>query len=319
MARAAGPSSCLGAEGAGPVHGEDSGREDTTPDMGPTLTTGSLLRLVLSAGVALLLGYAALCLLVYWRQATLVYFPEPSIRVDPSDVGLTFRDLELTTADGERLHAWAIPPVDPGAPWVLFSHGNGGNMSHRLERALILHRIGVGVLFYDYRGYGRSTGIPSEEGLGRDAEAAWGWLAGEEKVPPGRIVLMGESLGGGVTTSLAARHRPAGMILESTFTSAADLGAELYPWLPVRLLSRHRYPSRDRLADMDFPKLFMHSPQDDVIPYHHGRDLFEAAPEPKEFADLAGGHNASTAAQGPTYVTTVSDFLRRATAAPSGR
>ena len=270
----------------------------------------------LGAALSAAAAYGILCLLVYTRQASLVYFPERAVRVKPADVGLPVREVELTTEDGERLRAWAIPPEDPRAGWILFSHGNGGNMSLRLERALVLRRCGVGLLMYDYRGYGESTGTPSEEGLARDAEAAWRWLVDDQGIPAGRVVLMGESLGGGVTTGLAARHRPAAMILESTFTSAVDLGAEVYPWLPVRLLSRHRFPSRDRLAGMDFPKLFMHSPQDDVIPYHHGRELFEAAPEPKEWADLVGGHNAGTAAQGPGYVRTVSDFLRRSVGAP---
>lgn len=272
------------------------------------------LGVILSATAA----FGALCLVVYSRQASLVYFPLRQVQVRPADVGLPSRDVELTTEDGERLRAWAIPPEAPQAPWILFSHGNGGNMSHRLERALVLRRCGVGLLLYDYRGYGESTGTPSEEGLTKDAEAAWRWLVEDQGVPPERVVLMGESLGGGVTTALAARHRPAAMILESTFTSAVDLGAELYPWLPVRLLSRHRFPSRDRLAGMDFPKLFMHSPEDDVIPYHHGRELFDAAPEPKAWFDLVGGHNAGTLAQGPGYVQALTEFLQRSLKAWKG-
>jgi hypothetical protein len=276
-----------------------------------------LFAVFLGATLAALAAAGGLCFLAYAFQGSLVYFPTREVRLSPHDVGLAYRDVALLTEDGERLRAWAISPQVPDSPWILFSHGNGGNMSHRLDRAVALHRCGVGVLLYDYRGYGQSTGTPTEEGLTLDAEAAWQWLVREQGVPPRRLILMGESLGGGVTTALATLHRPAGIILESTFTSAVDLGEEVYPWFPVRRLLRHRFPNRERLAGMDFPKLFMHSPDDDIIPYHHGRDLYQAAPEPKQWVDLVGGHNAGVAAQGPGYIETVSDFVQRVTAPPS--
>lgn len=267
--------------------------------------------MIVGTVLALAAGYGSICLLTWLRQDGLIYFPDRTIRVTPSDMGVRFEDQEIATADGERLHAWVVPADDPQAPWVLFCHGNAGNLSNRVERAVVFHRMGVNALLFDYRGYGRSTGTPSEAGLTRDAVACWNWLVTARNVPPARIVVMGESLGGGVATALAVQHQPAGLILESTFTSAVDLGAEVYPWLPVRLLSRNRFESRDRLARIAGPKLFLHSPEDDVIPYRHGRALYEAAPEPKEFADLSGGHNVGTLAQGPTYVATVSDFLGR--------
>lgn len=269
--------------------------------------------MIVGSTLAVLAGYGSVCLLTWLRQDGLLYFPDRLVRMTPSDMGLAYRDQEIATVDGERLHAWIVPAADPEAPWVLFCHGNAGNLSNRVERALAFHRMGANSLLFDYRGYGRSTGTPSEAGLTRDAEACWKWLVEERRIPPGRIVVMGESLGGGVATALAAGHAPAGLILESTFTSAVDLGAELYPWLPVRLLSRNRFESLGRLARIGCPKLILHSPDDEIIPYRHGRALYEAASEPREFADLAGGHNAGTLSQGPTYVATVSDFIRRAT------
>lgn len=267
--------------------------------------------MILGSVLAVLAGYGSLCALTWLRQDGLIYFPDRTVRVTPSDMGLTYEDLELTTADGERIHAWHIPAADPQAPWLLFCHGNAGNLSNRVERAMVLNRMGVNLLLFDYRGYGRSSGVPSEAGLTRDAQACWNWI--RERTGPERIVVMGESLGGGVASALAAENRPAGLILESTFTSAVDLGAELYPWLPVRMLSRNRFDTRSRLPRVGCPVLVLHSPEDETIPYAHGRALFEAASEPKQFADLVGGHNVGTLAQGPAYVATVSDFVRRVT------
>ncbi len=269
--------------------------------------------MILKAVVSALVAYATMCLLIYLRQGSMLYYPGRSVRVTPADVGLGYRQLDLRTADGERLHAWAIPARQADAPWVLFSHGNAGTMSNRLDRALMFHRGGVSVLLYDYRGFGASTGRPSEGGLRLDAQAAWRWLVDEQGVPPRRVVLLGESLGGGVTAHLASLHRPGGMILESTFTSAVDLGTELAPWLPVRLLARDRYPVRQLLAGMDFPKLFLHSPQDEVIPYRHGQALFEAAPEPKAWADLVGLHDVGLEVRGEAYARPVLDFVMRVT------
>lgn len=269
-----------------------------------------LLKVLVSTAVA----YLTACLVLYLRQDAMLYYPGRSVRVTPAEFGLPFRSVELSTADGERLHAWAVPAGRPEAPWVLFSHGNAGTMSHSLDRALMFHRGGINLLLYDYRGYGLSTGSPSEKGLRLDAQAAWSWLVDGQGVPAARVVLMGESLGGGVTAWLACQRRPAGMILESTFTSAVDLGAELASGLPIRLLARDRFPVRDLLGGMDFPKLFMHSPQDEVIPYRHGRALFEAAPEPRQWADRVGLHDAGLEDRGPAYARQVLDFIRRVTA-----
>ncbi|MEW6280176.1 MAG: alpha/beta hydrolase, partial [Candidatus Eremiobacterota bacterium] len=163
-----------------------------------------------------------------------------------------------------------------------------GNISYRLHAAEAFRALGCGVVLFDYRGYGRSQGTPSEEGLYRDAEAVWTHLT--HLVPPDRIVIMGESLGGGVATYLAERNPPAGLILQSTYTSLPELASELYPMIPSQLC-RFRFPSRDRIARISCPKLVMHGRADEVIPYHHGRVLYEAAAEPRRFVELPGGHN----------------------------
>jgi fermentation-respiration switch protein FrsA (DUF1100 family) len=193
---------------------------------------------------------------------------------------------------------------------VLFFHGNAGNISHRLESLAIFNRLGLDVLMVDYRGYGQSSGRPTEAGTYRDARAAWDWLVARG-VTPDRIVVFGRSLGGAVGAWLAARPgvRPAGLIVESSFTSGADMARRLYPWLPARLITRLKYPVREYVAASRAPVLIIHSRDDEIIPFDMGRELFEAAPEPKTFFELRGDHNAGFWISRDRYVPALNSFL----------
>ena len=259
----------------------------------------------LKIGIAV---YSGLCVLLFLRQSRLLYFPTTEIAQTPADVGLAYEDLTLATPDGQRLGAWYVP-ADSARGTVLMCHGNGGNISHRLEALQFLHGLHVNVLIFDYRGYGRSTGSPSETGTYTDAMAAWSYLAEQRRVPPAQIVLFGRSLGGAVASWLAEQRPPAGLILEATFTSVPDMGAKLYPWLPVRLLCRFRYNTLARLPKLRCPLLIAHSPADDLIPYPHGQRLFAAAHEPKRFVQLAGGHNDGEVIFAPSYRQALDSFL----------
>jgi hypothetical protein len=238
----------------------------------------------------LAVGYAALCLIVYLTQAKLVFFPGPSPRATPADFGLEFRELELRTRDGVRLHGWFLPAREARGA-VLVSHGNAGSIELRigLAQAFLEHRWSV--LLYDYRGYGKSAGEPDEEGTYRDAEAAWEHLTSIEGFAPERVVLHGESLGAAVAFELARRRPCAAVIAESAFTSLPDVGAKAYPFLPVRWLARFRYDNLAKVAELGVPLLFIHSPDDEIVPVEHGRRLFEAAREPKRLLLTTGGHN----------------------------
>jgi fermentation-respiration switch protein FrsA (DUF1100 family) len=174
---------------------------------------------------------------------------------------------------------------------ILFFHGNAGNISHRLDTLEIFHTLGLSTFIIDYRGYGQSEGRPSEQGTYLDAEAAWRYLVEQRQVPPERMIIFGRSLGGAVAAWLAQAHPPRALILESTFTSLPDMAATYLPFLPVRSLARFDYNTLARLPDIHCPVLVVHSPDDEVVPYSHGRQLFEAASEPKEFLELRGGHN----------------------------
>lgn len=251
-------------------------------------------------------GYLLLCLVLFLQQRRLLYLPDRVLAATPDRAGLRFEAVRIPSTDGVVLDAWSIPPASDG-PWILFCHGNGGNIANRLDAARLLHDLGAGVLLFDYRGYGQSTGEPSEQGLYDDGEAVWQWLVTRQK--PQQVVVFGESLGGGVATWLALRHPAPGLILESTYSCMADEAAAVYPWLPVRLLLRDRFPSIDRVPRIDCPKLFIHSPQDDVIPYRLGRRLFEAAAPPKAFYETRGGHNVDALSREPAYQAALRDFL----------
>jgi len=257
-----------------------------------------------------LLAYAALVALAWVFQSRLVYFPQMGreIEATPLAYGLAFEQVTLHTDDGERLAAWWVP-VEGAAGAVLIFHGNAGNISHRLDYLRMFNRLGYASLIVDYRGYGQSTGSPSEQGTYRDAEAAWNWLTGKRGVAPGDIVLLGESLGGAVAAWLAARVEPRGLVLASTFTSVPELGAQVYPFLPVRIISRFSYDTRGAVQAVKAPVLIAHSRDDDIIPFAHGKALFEAAREPKRFLEMRGGHNDGFLFMRDEWVAHLAAFL----------
>ena len=265
----------------------------------------SLLKIAL---VAVLL-YGALVGCVFIAQESLVYFPQTGREMvaTPAVRGLPYEDVSLKTEDGETLHAWWVPAARPRGT-VLLLHGNAGNISHRIDYAHMFRALDYHTLLVDYRGYGRSTGNPSEEGTYRDAQAAWQWLR-DRGTAEREIVLFGESLGGGVASWLAVRYAPRALVLASSFTSIPDLGAEVYPFLPVRRISRFSYNTLERLASVKAPVLVIHSPGDELIPFTHGQRLYEAAREPKAFLEVSGGHNSGFVFMRSEWVKALGVFL----------
>jgi len=258
----------------------------------------------------LVIGYLLLILYVYARQGSMLYFPSREIVSTPLSIGLFYEELTLRTVDGIDISAWYIP-ADAALGLVLFCHGNAGNISHRIDSIRIFHGLGLGVLIFDYRGYGRSQGSPDEEGTYRDAEAGWDYLVKGLHVRPEKIVIFGRSLGSAVAAEIALRKQAGMLIMESGFTSVPDLGARFFPHLPVGLISRYQYASISKVGRIKIPKLFIHSPDDEIVPYDHGVKLFEQAGEPKEFLRIAGGHNEGFLLSGGPYVEGLKAFLSR--------
>jgi uncharacterized protein len=262
--------------------------------------------------IPVVIAYGAVLVLVFVFQSRLVFYPGMGreVMLSPQSYGLRYETVELRTADGETLQAWWVP-AENARGVVLFFHGNAGNISHRLDYLLMFNRLRYTTLIVDYRGYGKSTGSPSEEGTYRDAEAAWEYLRHGRLAQPRDLVVAGESLGGAVGTWLAAKVNPRAVLLFSTFTSVNDLGAQVYWFLPVRLLSRIGYDNLENLKRIQAPVFIAHSRDDEVVPYSHGRKLFEAAREPKAFLEMRGGHNDGFIFLQQQWVAQLGAFLDR--------
>ncbi len=263
-------------------------------------------------GIMAALGYAVLAAVLFVFQPRFVYYPDTGRNIigTPKDHGLDYESVEIETQDGEILQGWYVPA--PNAPaTVLFFHGNAGNISTRMGYLLMFYRLGYNTFIIDYRGYGESSGTPSEQGTYRDAQAAWRYLTEERNIPSTRIVLLGESLGGAVATWLAAREKPALLLLASAFTSIADMGAAIYPFLPTHLLTRFEYNTQEYLRGVTCPVFVAHSPQDEIVPFAQGQALYATAPEPKQFLELQGGHNNGFIYMREEWVSALGDFMRR--------
>lgn len=258
-----------------------------------------------------LAAYLAILLYLYFNQNNIIYLPDlPSrqVRLTPDRIGLDFEAVTLTTVDGIRLDGWFVPAA-PARATLLFFHGNAGNISHRLDSLRLFHQLGLSVLIIDYRGYGRSEGEPTESGIYRDADAAWRYLTETRGIPADEILLLGRSFGGAVAAYLASQHATLGLVLESTFTSAPEMAAELYPWLPARWLTRVTYDTRSRLADVRMPLMIVHSRDDEIIPFSQGKKLYEAGNPPKQFLELNGSHNYGHMSNADLYYRGLDGFI----------
>ncbi len=264
-----------------------------TPRSRPTPAKRSRLRAAFQWLGVLAALYISLVFLMVLLEDRLVFRPWGPAGCSQLPRRLPAEHAEFESADGTRLHGWFIEHPQPNAV-VLFCHGNAGNVTcHTRHLREMYRRLGVSVLVFDYRGFGRSEGSPSESGVLMDARAARAWLAERTGVTEEEIVLWGESLGGGVAVELAARDGAQALILLNTFTSLPDVGQRTYPWLPVRALMRNQLDSLSKISNYAGPLLVFHAANDQVIPFVQGQRLFEAANDPKRFVRLSGGHNGS--------------------------
>jgi len=266
------------------------------------------LLLVLLTGVAV---YALLMAYVYVFKARLIFFPNVpgrTLAATPSQIGLRFEEVRITTADHVDLHGWYVPAA-AGAPAVLLCHGNAGNIAHRLDWLEIFRGMGFAVLLFDYRGFGQSSGTPTEQGTYLDAQAAWDYLTNTKGFSPRSIVIVGESLGGPIAAHLAKDVAPGALILVSTFTSVPDLARTFYWYLPVRLLARFRYPTAAYVARVHVPTLVIHSRDDETIPFLHGEELRRRASGPAQLLEIFGDHNAAFMLSGPKLTEGMRSFL----------
>ena len=250
------------------------------------------------------------------------FHPSRIVEMTPEAVGLKHEDVRLATADGESIAGWWIGAGEE-APTILFLHGNAGNISHRLHNLALIHRAGLSTLIVDYRGYGESSGAPSEAGLYEDARAAWRHLTEKRGLDPARIVLYGESIGSVPVLNLArelaaaGQKGPAALVLEGAFTSALDMGRRVFPFLPLKLVLKMKMENLEAIRETRIPTLFLHGAEDEIVPIRMARTLYEASPAPiKEFHEIPRAmHNTVWMTAGDEVEKHVREFVDRVIAA----
>jgi fermentation-respiration switch protein FrsA (DUF1100 family) len=272
-------------------------------------------RIVFTSLAILTLCYAAAVVALRVSEPRLVF--RPGFRqVEPPSPSFELRHVpvRIPTPDSLTLGAWIVPAAqrDSSGMWLLICHGNYGNIGYgqRPEFYSYLRDVGVNLLAFDYRGFGESDGVATERGVYTDARAAYDYLRDSLGVPAERIILFGHSLGSSVAIELAQHVPAAGLVVEGAFTSVVDRGAELYPYLPVRLVAASKFGSIERVPKLKLPKLFLHSPEDRSIPFAHGQRLFAAASEPKRFVEVRGGHIEAFTTDRAVYFGAIATFVR---------
>lgn len=257
--------------------------------------------------------YVGVVLVLMFLENWLVYHPFPIEETWKPPADNVIEEVWVSTGEGERIHGlWFPEPKADGA--LLYCHGNGGNVSHRVGASLWLAKnLNKSVLAFDYPGFGKSEGRPTEAGCYAAADAAYDWLSA--KVPAERIVLFGKSLGGGVAVELATRRTHHALVLAKTFTSIPDVGQARFPWIPARWLMRNRFDNLAKIGRCPRPIFIMHGDCDSLIPFRQAEELFAAAPSPKRFFPIVGGvHDGSFP---PDFLASLNDFLREIDAAPA--
>jgi fermentation-respiration switch protein FrsA (DUF1100 family) len=277
------------------------------------MAMGKIVLRVLRIG-ALVLGVLALSFLSgcwNWFIESQVFFPDKTIEQNPTDLGLPYEDIWFESIDGVRLHGWLVP-VKGANHLLLFCHGNAGNISHRLDNVRLLHQRGIAVFIFDYRGYGRSQGSISEKGFYLDSEAAHQVARKWTEKHMAKLVIFGRSLGGIAATHLGATRTCDGLILESTFTNMGSMAKAIYPLPFTERLLKHRLNAMSKITQVRAPILFFHGDRDRIVPIQLGRELYGAAPGPKEFVSLPGaGHNDTYYVGGEEYFDKLSGFLKK--------
>jgi len=252
-------------------------------------------------------GYVGILIVLLALERKFIFIPTPAVRDwrEPADPRIT--DIAVSSATGESIHGWWLPK--PGSrSAVLYSHGNAGNLSHRGPGIVRwADSLGVSVLIYDYPGYGKSTGRPTEENCYAAAEAAWTWLGQHEQIEPRNILLVGTSLGGAMAVDLAARHDCRAVVLIKAFSSIPDMATHRFPWLPARYFVRSQFDSAAKLCQIKRPIFLVHGTGDSIVPYECSEKLFAAASEPKELMTVAG--NDHNDALPPDFFARLRSFL----------
>jgi fermentation-respiration switch protein FrsA (DUF1100 family) len=256
----------------------------------------------------LFIAYWGLGVILFFMQPKFLYKPLPEVTYTPGELGLDFEDVTFRTDDGVKLTGWYVP-ADESKPTILFCHGNGGNMMHRLDSINIFNNLGLNCFIFDYRGYGQSRGRPTEEGTYVDAAASYRYLTEDKMVQPQDIIIFGRSLGGSIAAQLATNVKAQSLVIESSFTSYVDIGERFYPYMPVRWFAAFGYKTAEYIRDVECPVMIIHSRNDEIIPFELGLELYEIANEPKRIVEINGSHNDGFLISGEIYKKAWTNWL----------
>ncbi len=262
--------------------------------------------------VIVVVFFSSMTLYVALAQSKYIYYPDRNVAYTPAVVGLEFEELSLKTEDGETISAWFVPCNNVERRQeraLLFCHGNAGDIGDRIGSLVTFNRLGFDTLIFDYRGYGESSGKPTEQGTYNDALACWDYLVDQRGLSPGQIVVFGRSLGGAIASWMAEHSNPGALVLESVFSSVPDMAKVMFPLLPVGLFCRYRYDNEETVRNVRCPVLVAHSRMDRTCPYVQGQSVFQAANEPKLFVNMNGGHNDGGLDVSPAYQAQLLAFL----------
>ncbi|MDB9822811.1 alpha/beta hydrolase [Deltaproteobacteria bacterium] len=259
--------------------------------------------------ILLIIFAITICYIFYPKiENFFVFYPQSSFDFTPEELRLDYKDVYFNSEDGEKLHGWFFP-LKGEYPVILFCHGNAGNISHRLDNIRLLTERNLQVFIFDYRGYGKSSGSPSEKGIYMDGRAAYDYLADKEHIPPEKIVLFGRSLGGSVAIDLALNRDAGSIIVESAFVSTKDMAKTMFLFNMLSFVLPRNYNNLEKISKISIPKLIIHSEDDEIVPFSMGKKLFEASREPKYFFSIKGaGHNDTYMDGGEKYLRTFASF-----------
>ncbi len=255
-------------------------------------------------------GCVALIVYVRFLEASSLFVPSRDVAVTPGQAGFDFEDIYFVTQDHVRLNGWLVKSAQmpQAAATILYCHGNAGNIGDRIEKLQDFSNLGVNVFIFDYRGFGKSQGRPTEQGMYRDALAAYDYLASREDIAKNRIVVYGASMGGVAAVDLASQRMVSALIADSTWTNAADMSQTIFPFVPSFLLTV-QLDNANKIKEINVPKLFIHSSDDQTVPFRLGQKLFALAPEPKKFVQISGSHAQAYSVSKDVFLAQVEQFL----------
>ncbi|MFC1534070.1 alpha/beta hydrolase [Thermodesulfobacteriota bacterium] len=261
--------------------------------------------------ILLILIFTSSCYFFYPKiENFFIFFPQSSYDFTPEGLHLDYKDVHFNSVDGVKLHGWFFP-LNREYPVVLFCHGNAGNISHRLDNIRLILERKIQVFIFDYRGYGKSAGSPSEKGIYMDGQAAYDYLVNKEHIAPENIVLFGRSLGAAVAIDMALQNDVRSVIIESGFVSTKDMAKSMFLFNIISFILPPNYNNLEKIAHIRVPKLIIHGEDDEIVPFRMGKSLFHASKEPKYFFPLKGaGHNDTYIVGGEKYFQIITSFIR---------